>query len=113
MKTTPRLLTAEERSAIMSDAMKTWWANRKAAEAKAERKAKREAKKAQQEALSRPTLLEAVTGKKPVGASGVKVKLPRGTKVEGGKVKMPSRDIGRTQPQKYAAKTKKTWRKAG
>jgi hypothetical protein len=110
MKTTPRLLTAEERSAIMSESMRTWWANRKAAEAKAERKAKREAKKAKDAKIA--DVAEKLKAR-AASPSGVKVKLPRGTKVEGGKVKMPSRNIGRTKPQQYTAKTKRTWRKAG
>jgi hypothetical protein len=121
MKTQTKVfLTTQERSAIMSEAMTKWWAARKEREAReAKKAASRSADeikhvKAKTEAARRD-FIGAVLKVSPTKAmaSGVKVRLPKGTTVKDGKVKPPSPNIGRTQPQKYAAKTKKTWRKAG
>ena len=41
--------------------------------------------------------------------SGIRVKLPKGTKLSDGKIKMPDPDLKRSKPQQYAAKKKRKW----
>jgi len=44
--------------------------------------------------------------------TGHLTKLPKGTKIESGKIKLPDRTMKMTKPQQYAAKTKRKWKAA-
>jgi hypothetical protein len=92
---------SEHHREAISIALKAAWARRKEAKAKEERKIKRDARR-----------LAKLIDKIENTASGVKVKLPKGTTIKDGKVKPPSPNIGRTKPQIYASKTKRTYRPA-
>lgn len=45
-----------------------------------------------------------------VGMTGHVIRLPKGTKLSDGKIKLPDPDLKRSKPQAYAAKNKRKWR---
>lgn len=45
--------------------------------------------------------------------TGIRIPLPKGTKIESGRIKLPDRTLKMPKPQQYAAKNKKRFQAVG